>query len=81
MLESLAFVVIGFKLPELWRALADQQDDPGVPSQASVLIAASVIFLTILVSRFVWMFPGTYLPRVLVRSIRETSLAPPGGPS
>ena len=47
-----------------------------MPSQASVLIAASVVFMTILVSRFVWMFPGTYLPRVLVRSIRENEPRP-----
>ena len=75
-LESVAFVVIGFELPELWRALDSQQDKAGVPDQSSVLIAATAVFVTILVSRFIWVFPGTYLPRVLVRKIRETEPRP-----
>jgi CPA1 family monovalent cation:H+ antiporter len=75
-LEAVAFVIIGFEIPELWRTLNEHQHEAGVPDATKVLLAATVVFLTILVSRFLWVFPGTYLPRILVPSIRANEERP-----
>ena len=44
---------------------------------AQVAFAAAVVCAVVIAARFVWMFPGTYLPRWFVPSIRRKDPSPP----
>lgn len=72
-LESLAFLIVGLEIPSLWRAVADGDGPVGV---SAVVVTTVAVFVALVVTRFVWVFPGTYLPRRLVRSIRENEPRP-----
>ncbi|MEU9120434.1 Na+/H+ antiporter [Streptomyces sp. NPDC048506] len=63
LLESAVFALIGLQLPVVLRGL-------GEFSTAQALWYAVVVFLVVVVSRFVWVFPATYLPRCLSTRIR-----------
>ncbi|HEX2914576.1 MAG TPA: Na+/H+ antiporter [Chloroflexia bacterium] len=63
-LNGLVFILIGLQLQSVIKGLADQ-------SELSVLWYVIVLNLTLVISRFVWVFPGTYLPRYFSRKIRE----------
>jgi monovalent cation/hydrogen antiporter len=73
LLESLAFTVVGLELPSLWRDV----DTAGALSGGRVVLAALAVFAAVVLARLVWVFPGTYVPRLLVRSIREREPSPP----
>lgn len=69
-LNGLAFILVGLQLPLVLAGLSNRP--------ASQLITqAAAVSLTVIITRFVWLFPATYLPRMLVRSIREKDPAPP----
>jgi len=70
-LESLVFILIGLSL----RGVLTRLD--GGTSIAGLLPAASAIVAATVLSRFVWMFPATYLPRLLVPSLRRRDPYPP----
>ncbi|HKF86340.1 MAG TPA: Na+/H+ antiporter [Candidatus Limnocylindrales bacterium] len=63
LINGLVFIVIGLQLPVV---LADLD---GTAPQ--LLGLATVIGLTVIAARFVWVFPATYLPRALSARIRE----------
>jgi Na+/H+ antiporter len=63
-LESAVFALIGLQLPVVLRGL-------GEFSGAEALWYAAVVFVVVVVARFVWVFPATYLPRALSSRIRE----------
>ncbi|HEY1778929.1 MAG TPA: Na+/H+ antiporter [Roseiarcus sp.] len=44
---------------------------------AQVAFAAAVVCAVVIAARFVWMFPGTYLPRWFVPAIRRKDPSPP----
>ncbi|MFL5669567.1 MAG: Na+/H+ antiporter [Chloroflexota bacterium] len=68
-INSLAFMLIGLQLPSILERLT-------LPT--STLIAyALIISLTVIVARFVWVFPATYLPRMLSKRIRTRDPSPP----
>ncbi|WP_163512467.1 Na+/H+ antiporter [Fodinicola acaciae] len=62
-LESIVFALIGLQLPSVLKS-------PGLSPVGLVLSGIGVIVLVIVV-RIVWVYPATYLPRLLVRKIRE----------
>ncbi len=69
LLNSIIFVVIGLQLPAIWANLSHYA--------AGTLIGYAVAMcLVVILVRPVWVFPGAYLPRWLVRSIRETEPDP-----
>jgi len=70
LLNGFAFILIGLQLPVIVRALAGRP-----ASELAIQVAA--IVLAVVVARFVWVFPSTYLPRWLVPSIRRNDPAPP----
>ncbi len=70
LLNGFAFLLIGLSLPTVLRGLA------GRPIEELVGLAI-LISVTVIAARFVWVFPATYLPRILVRSIREHDPSPP----
>ncbi|WP_330282307.1 Na+/H+ antiporter [Streptomyces sp. NBC_00588] len=63
-LESAVFALIGLQLPVVLRGLGEYE---GVDAAWY----AVVVFLVVVVSRFVWVYPGTFVPRMLSRRIRE----------
>ncbi|MFJ6747217.1 MULTISPECIES: Na+/H+ antiporter [unclassified Streptomyces] len=62
-LESAVFALIGLQLPVVLRGL-------GEFSGAQALWYAAVVFVVVVVARFVWVFPATYLPRLLSARVR-----------
>ncbi|WP_405938767.1 Na+/H+ antiporter [Streptomyces sp. NBC_00726] len=63
-LESAVFALIGLQLPFVLKGL-------GAHSVADAFGYAVLVFLAVVVVRFVWVYPATYLPRWLSRRIRE----------
>ncbi|QKW09146.1 Na+/H+ antiporter [Streptomyces sp. NA04227] len=63
-LESAVFALIGLQLPVVLDGL-------GTYAGAEAAWYAVVLFLVVVVARFVWVYPATYLPRLLSRRIRE----------
>ncbi|WP_043266049.1 Na+/H+ antiporter [Streptomyces sp. CT34] len=63
-LESAVFALIGLQLPVVLRGL-------GEFGTAQALGYAAVVFAVVVLARFVWVFPATYLPRFLSARIRD----------
>src|SRR5437667_6315480 len=70
LLNGFVFIVIGLQLPGLLRALNRE-------SLAGPLITAIVISITVILVRFAWVLPATYLPRLLSRKLRARYQLPP----
>lgn len=70
LLEGFVFALIGLQLPAVLDGLADRP-------LTETLLTAGAVTLTVVVARFAWVFPATYLPRRLSRRIREKDPAPP----
>jgi CPA1 family monovalent cation:H+ antiporter len=69
LLEGLVFALIGLQLPQVVDALGDD-------STVAIGTAAAVTATVVLV-RFAWVFPATYLPRLLSARLRERDPSPP----
>jgi CPA1 family monovalent cation:H+ antiporter len=69
-LNGFAFLLIGLSLPTVLRGLSDYR--PLELAGLAILVSATVV-----IARFVWVYPATYLPRWLVPSIRRNDPAPP----
>jgi len=69
LINGLVFMLIGLQLREVRAGLA------GRPP-AELAAAALAVVATVVVVRFVWVFPATYLPRLLPR-LRARDPAPP----
>ncbi|MGC5247486.1 Na+/H+ antiporter [Gordonia sp. DT219] len=69
LLEAFVFLLIGLQLPELLRGLTGE-------SWTRITIDAIIVLATVIAVRFVWVFPATYLPRLLSRRIRSNDPAP-----
>ncbi len=70
LLNGLVFVLIGLQLPVIMR---------GNPGRSFAELAWYVVALSVVVFavRFAWVFPATYLPRMLVPALRRRDPAPP----
>jgi CPA1 family monovalent cation:H+ antiporter len=68
-INGFAFMLIGLQLPSILKRLT-------LPTE-TVLAYALVISLTVIIARFVWVFPATYLPRWLIPRIGRNDPAPP----
>jgi CPA1 family monovalent cation:H+ antiporter len=69
-LNGLAFILIGLQLPVVLAGLANRPT-------SELIVAAVAVCVAVILSRFAWLYPATYLPRMLVRGIREKDPAPP----
>ncbi|GAA3375391.1 Na+/H+ antiporter [Streptomyces sannanensis] len=63
-LESAVFALIGLQLPVVLRGL-------GAYAGESAALYAVGVFAAVVVVRFVWVYPATYVPRLLSQRIRE----------
>jgi Na+/H+ antiporter len=66
LLESLVFALIGLQLKSV----------VGGDISPSLIIGAVVILIVVILIRFAWVFPGTFLPRILSRRIRDREANP-----
>ena len=71
-LEAVVFLLIGLQLPAVLTGLRSDEYSAGDAVGWSLAILAVVV-----VVRFAWMYPGTYVPRLLSRRIRDREPAPP----
>jgi CPA1 family monovalent cation:H+ antiporter len=68
--NGLAFLLIGLQLPTV------RQDVAGIPGDVLTGMAVAIC-VTVIGLRLVWVFPATYLPRMLSASLRRRDPAPP----
>lgn len=65
-MEALVFILIGLALHEIMTNLGG----PGAALQSAMPFALAVT-AAVIASRFVWVFPATYLPRLLIPGLRK----------
>ncbi|WP_116790468.1 Na+/H+ antiporter [Flavobacterium psychrotrophum] len=68
-MNALVFVLIGLELPEIIHGLGDASIAQGI--KYGLIISGITIGL-----RLLWVYPATFLPILLFRSIRETEVNP-----
>jgi CPA1 family monovalent cation:H+ antiporter len=71
LIDSFVFMLIGLQLPIVVGNLADQR------SAAELIGLGLAVSLTVIVTRFVWIFPWTYLPFRLSARWRASMFRPP----
>lgn len=69
-LNALLFTLIGLQLPGIL-------DELGAYSTADLLWWAVAVWLTVVLARWLWVYPAAWLPRRLFRRIRERDPMPP----
>jgi monovalent cation/hydrogen antiporter len=70
LVEGMVFLVTGLQI----RALMERAN---ATSLREVIVATALTTAIVVVARFLWMFPATYLPRWLSRSIARRDPSPP----
>jgi CPA1 family monovalent cation:H+ antiporter len=70
-INGLVFILIGLQLRAVLEAIAAER------SVAELVGLALAVSIATIVARFAWVFPATYLPRMLSRRIRTRDPAPP----
>ena len=69
-LNGFIFILIGLQLPSILEALSGQ-------SAATLLWDAALISVVVIGVRVLWVFPATYIPRLVSRRLRESDPSPP----
>src|ERR1700681_4582560 len=70
LIEGLLFLLTGFQM----RLLAEKSK--AFPLD-DILFATALVAVIVIVARFAWVYPATYLPRMLNRRLRERDPSPP----
>jgi len=70
LLETVVFALIGL---QLWEVL----DHLGGRSPGDLASATAIVLGTVVLARFVWVYPATYLPRLISRRLRDRDPEPP----
>ncbi len=71
LLNGLAFVLIGLQLDGILERLSELEY-----SAAQLTFYAALVSLAVILARVAWVFPATYLPRLLSRRLRERDPSP-----
>lgn len=70
LIEGILFLLTGFQMRELYeKSKAFPLDE--------IMIVTALVMVVIIVARFAWLFPATYLPRMLSKSLRKRDPSPP----
>src|SRR5437868_4716699 len=69
LVEGLLFLLTGFQMRSLF------EKSKAFPLQ-DILFATGLVILIVIVARFAWVYPATYLPRLLSKRTRERDPAP-----
>jgi monovalent cation/hydrogen antiporter len=67
--NGVVFILLGLELSAMRQHLATLVWGP-------ILVKVTIICLAVVATRMIWVFPGTYLPRILFRRVRERDPAP-----
>lgn len=70
LVEGSVFLLTGLQARTLATGIANY-------SLSALLISAAVVSVVVILARFAWMFPATYLPRLLIPRIARTDPSPP----
>lgn len=74
-LQGFVFVLIGLQLPQVVRGLTGDGAGTDASTLHAVWVAAAVT-LAVIAARIVWVFPASYLPRVLFAGVRRADPYP-----
>jgi CPA1 family monovalent cation:H+ antiporter len=69
LLNGLIFALIGLQLSSIVESLSEI-------SAAELILYGGLVSLAVILARFLWVFPATYVPRWASRSLRERDPAP-----
>src|SRR3569833_2449915 len=69
-IEGLIFLLTGLQAHALVGGLKTH-------ALSDLAISGAIVSAVVIVTRFIWMYPATYLPRLLSHSIRERDPSPP----
>lgn len=69
-IQSFLFLMVGINIEAIYQAIS-------VISINEIIKLSSIVIGTVIVGRFIWVYPATYLPRFLFRSIRKKDPYPP----
>ena len=69
LLNGIVFILIGLQLPEVMKGL-------GAYSLLQLISYAVIISVVTIIIRIIWVYPGTYLPRILSKKVREKEVRP-----
>lgn len=69
LLNGFVFILIGLELPVITAGLENY-------SISEAIIYGLIISLATIIIRIIWVFPGTYIPRMLFKKIRKTEPYP-----
>lgn len=70
LIEGMVFLITGLQARALVAVIAGS-------ALSELLIAAGVVSAAVIVTRFVWVFPATYVPRWLIPAVRRDDPSPP----
>ncbi|MBR0717420.1 Na+/H+ antiporter [Bradyrhizobium liaoningense] len=70
LIEGILFLLTGFQMRELYEKSKTFPLD-------EIMIATAVVVAIVVIARFAWLYPATYLPRMLSRNLRERDPSPP----
>lgn len=70
LIEGVLFLMIGFQL----RLLMEKSKALPV---SEILAAIAIVSAIVVIARFLWVFPGTYLPRLLSKTVAARDAKPP----
>jgi Na+/H+ antiporter len=70
LIEGLLFLLTGFQIRELIEKSKEF-------SLHYILFATALVIVIIIIARFAWVYPATYLPRVFSKRLRERDPSPP----
>jgi Na+/H+ antiporter len=73
LLNGLIFALIGLQLGSIVERLSERTPYP----VTTLVFYGALISLTVILARFLWVFPATYVPRWLSRRIRQRDPSPP----
>jgi monovalent cation/hydrogen antiporter len=70
LINSFVFMLIGLQLPQVLQGLSTR-------STAELVFEGVAVSLIVIVTRIAWVYPGTYVPRILSKKIRDREGMPP----
>ena len=70
LIEGLVFLITGLQARTLMPLISDT-------AMSESVLAAVVVSIAVVVTRFIWIFPATYVPRWLSAKVRKNDPAPP----
>jgi monovalent cation/hydrogen antiporter len=70
LIEGMVFLITGLQARSLLAGIHDY-------STSEIVFSAAVVSAVVIVSRFIWIYPATYLPRWLIPAIEHRDPSPP----